>query len=248
MGINAKSLTNARKHAVMEFPYESCGLVIGGKYYPCKNVAKEKKNSFSISKEEYMSKVAQFGDVELVVHSHPGGKDYPSRSDMVSQASTNTPFVIISTNGDVASLACQWGDTLPITDLIGRPFMHGVSDCYSLIRDIYRMGKDECAKQSILWPLESIILPEVPRDDAWWELGKDLYADNFSKFGFEQVFDPKPGDIFLIKLKSDKLNHGGVLLSDNQILHHLPTRPSRREPSGIWARGVDMWLRRKEDA
>ena len=243
MHIPVAPLGSAKRHAIKEFPNESCGLVIGSKYHPCENVAKNPENNFVISKTEYMEKITKFGKARFVVHSHPNGARYPSRNDMISQASADVPFAIIVTDGEHAGLGCEWGDTLPRQPLLGREFMHGVSDCYSLIRDTYAMGKHECHDQGISWPLKKINLPEVPRDDAWWSMDQDLYMDHFAKFGFAEVFDPKPGDVFLLKIKSEKLNHGGVLLNDHQILHHLPNRSSRREPSGIWARGVEKWIR-----
>jgi hypothetical protein len=40
-----------------------------------------------------------------------------------------------------------------------------------------------------------------------------------------------------------RVNHGGVLLEHDQILHHLPTTISARNPAGLWARAADIWLR-----
>ena len=53
----------------------------------------------------------------------------------------------------------------------------------------------------------------------------------------------KPGDVFLAKVRSNKLNHGGVMTSDGRILHHLPHRLSSRENSSLWARGAHLWIR-----
>ncbi len=55
--------------------------------------------------------------------------------------------------------------------------------------------------------------------------------------------DAQPGDCFLAKIRSDKFNHAGVLVSRDLIMHHLPGRMSRREPAGIWARQAGRWLR-----
>lgn len=236
----------AKKHALAAFPHESCGVIINGAYVACTNVADDPENDFEIDTKEYLA-VTGGRKPEFVVHSHPNGPRYPSERDMQTQIALGVPFAIIQTNGEIAPFVEKWGDSLPIEPLIGRPFMHGIRDCYSVIRDAYRLGNDALSKQGVTndWTLEPYVMPEVPRDDGWWAKGKDLYTENFKPFGFSEVVgDIKPGDIFMKALLSDRLNHGGVYLGNNLILHHLPTKLSRREPFGLWGRSADLWVRR----
>ncbi|WLR91007.1 NlpC/P60 family protein [Shinella zoogloeoides] len=141
----------------------------------------------------------------------------------------------------------MWGGNVPKSDLIGREFLHGIHDCYSLIKDTFALGKEGLAAQGIsdVWPYEPRLLPEVPRDDGWWELGKDLYVDGLKKNGFRiiQPHEARAGDGFLTKIRSDKLNHAGLLVTDDTIIHHLPMRASRREPAGLWGRQAEIWVR-----
>ncbi len=64
----------ALDHAKKLLPDESCGLVIDvdGKqeYYPCKNIAIEGANSFTIDPEDY-AKAEETGTVLHICHSHP---------------------------------------------------------------------------------------------------------------------------------------------------------------------------------
>ena len=77
------------------------------------------------------------------------------------------PWGIIPTDGERVGDPIMWGDQLPIAPLIGREFRHGTSDCYTLVRDAYRLGKDGMKEHGIDgWPLDPIQLPEVPRDDS----------------------------------------------------------------------------------
>lgn len=256
----AEAFEAAKKHAREAYPLESCGFIVGGAYIRCENVAAhpdthEADNrdcgcqlcAFEISSKVYRHYL-QTGKLQMVVHSHPDGPLFPSRADMESQLQMDLPWAIIATDGDRVGPPLVWGADTPVPPILGREFMHGVTDCYSLIRDTYRLGREELAKQDIDWPFEPIELPEQARDDAWWEAGEDLYMRNFERAGFIEVSDPQPGDVFLLKIRSDQFNHGGLLVGGGMIMHHLPERLSRREPAGIWGRQIEKWLRYKGHA
>ena len=75
----------ALHHAKAALPEESCGLVldIEGKeeYYPCKNIAVEGANSFTIDPEDW-AKAEETGTVLHICHSHPNGDLTPSEEDI----------------------------------------------------------------------------------------------------------------------------------------------------------------------
>lgn len=244
----------ARKHAREMYPEESCGLVAQGKYIACENIAKDPSYhlsddpdcgcrlcAFEIDPHTYMAA----GDVQMVLHSHPGGPLYPSARDMQGQIDTAVTWGIIGLDEERLGDPILWG-AMPTPPLVGRAFVHGITDCYTLIRDAYALGRFGMIAQGIdTWPHPPIILPEIARNDSWWNSDADLYEDNLKKQGFIEI--PREiagaGDGFLIKIRSDKCNHGGLLISSDLILHHLPSRLSRREPSGIWARQVEKFIR-----
>jgi proteasome lid subunit RPN8/RPN11 len=238
-------------HARAEYPKESCGLIVAGAYQPCANVADDPENDFAIS-AKVIQKAMLSGKLEAVVHSHPNGPHFPTERDMLSQVATNVPWVITPLDEDRDYPPVIWGANTPIAPIIGREFVHGVTDCYSLIRDAFRLGRDELAKQDVEWPFEPQDVPDFARNDAWWSSAEgqepqDLYADNFAKAGFYEIprESARAGDVFLCKIRSDKLNHGGVIVGGGMIMHHLPSRLSRREPAGLWQRAADLWLRYK---
>lgn len=231
-----------RQHALREYPKESCGLVVAGAYQPCFNYADDPLTQAVISRQDYV----RAGDaLEAIVHSHPNGPIWPSAADMRSQIATAVPWIIVGTDGERCAKFTMWGDSLPIQQLIGRSFMHGVSDCFSLVRDAFRLGKDALAAEGMEWPFEAMPFPDVPRDDDWWGAGQDLYRDALGPRGFREIniSEVRPGDGFLCKIRSDKLNHAGLYVGNNLILHHLPFKLSRREPFGLWGRAADMWVR-----
>lgn len=98
-----------------------------------------------------------------------------------------------------------------LSKYIGRPFVHGDTDCYGLIRDFY---KDEF----------DIELTNYARTDNWWNKGQNLYMDNFRKEGFyilDDLEESQYGDIFLIALGCSVASHGAIYIGENKILQHV---------------------------
>ena len=62
----------AEKHALEQAPNEACGLVVNGRYWPCRNIADEPELDFAINPVDY-ARAALSGKIEAVVHSHPMG-------------------------------------------------------------------------------------------------------------------------------------------------------------------------------
>lgn len=219
-------------HAEEEYPKESCGVVVSGKYIRCKNVAKTPEEHFIISPNDY-KKALKMGDIEAVVHSHPDSPCTPSVSDRLACDEMETPWIILSVmDGEFDILY----ELLPnkVQPLIGREFIHGYQDCLSIILDFYQreMGVD---------------LGNYEREDDWWNNGKDYYNELLPKAGFVKVSDLKHGDVVLMKIRSKVANHAAVFLEDgvlsteevypspHSILHHMYGQDSKRDPyGGYW--------------
>ncbi|PCK05045.1 MAG: hypothetical protein COA42_18655 [Alteromonadaceae bacterium] len=236
---NEEVLSQAMQHASDVYPEESCGIVVDKQYIKAKNIATQPEDRFEISRnflETYKSKI------EAVIHSHPDGPYYPSQADMQGQISSQVPWGIIHVDKGLARKPFFWGDSLPIAPLKGRPFQHGISDCYSLIRDYYRINKN-------------VVLDDFPRDWEWWsDKNFDLYNTNFRGQGFE-IIDPsdvQEGDAFLAQIRSKVINHAGVYVGKGLILHQLGNRhgyseanPSCEQPVHMWQRFIRYWVRFK---
>jgi len=98
-----------------------------------------------------------------------------------------------------------------LSKYVGRPFVHGDTDCYGLIRDFY---KDQFG----------IELTNYARTDNWWNEGQNLYVDNFKNEGFyllDDMEDSQFGDIFLIALGCSVASHGAIYIGENKILQHV---------------------------
>lgn len=220
-------------HARTEYPREACGLVIDGAYVPMENRARDPQAQFLIPVDETLRP-----GVQAVVHSHPDGDPWPSAEDMAGQVATALPWGVVVVGAAGVGRVLWWGEGVPRPPLLGRDFRHGPSgsdgrgDCYALIRD---------------WFLDvrGIDLPEFPRAPEWWLAGGDLYRHGFARAGFREIdlSELAPGDVVLAKVMSPVPNHGGVVLADGLVLHHLTGRLSRREPLGPWRRFLTHALR-----
>lgn len=217
-------------------PRECCGIVKDGKYFECDNLADNPRRSFKIKSHLLVG-------AEAIVHSHVaqnGDGPHPSALDMQSMIRTAIPWGIVWTDGNAAHGPVWIGDHLLDVPLIGRKFLHGVFDCYSLVR-------------SWRWQKFGIKIPDVPRNNEWWKKKdgiepKDLISESMESAGCFaiDVSEAKENDILIMQIGSRVPNHCAVLESNNIILHHAggsPENLSRREPLNNWLRFVRRAVR-----
>lgn len=226
-----------KEQAAREYPKEAVWLITKKGCRKVRNVHPDPENHFEVSKAD-LAKAALAG-LLAVVHSHPDRPEVPSANDMQGQVNTDVPWGVLSCTAEGASDIRWWG-TPERAPLIGRPFVHGISDCYSLIRDYYFVEK-------------GITLPEFPRSWGWWDEGEDLFIEGFEKAGFARIAsgEVKPGDVWLARIRSGVVNHGGVVLDHGLALHQIgsprgpidESRLSAREPMARYLPHVELWLR-----
>lgn len=224
----------AQQHATQSYPVAAFGMVAAGRYAP-----------LEVSSLEDAARHARAAGAQALFFSKPDQGGFPDQREMSIQMEAGIPFGVSGGSGIEMSLPAFWGDGSDMEPLIGRSFVHGVWDCYSLVRDAFKIGREGMKEQGMEWSHDPVTLPDVPRNDGWWSTGQDLYMDWLKPAGFVEISAAaaRPGDGFLMKIRSDKLNHAGVLVSDDAILHHLPTRLSRREIGGLWFTQIDKWVR-----
>lgn len=220
-----KELDDALLTAAKVDNEEICGYVLDNDLVLVPNEAEDPSETFYISDAP--------DGIEAIVHSHPGGPFYPSAADMAQQIATDVPWGI-ACYVDGLSEVVWFGDDVPKAPIIGRGFRHGVTDCYELIRDIY----SECY---------GVTLKQFPRSWEWWTNEENLYADGFSDAGFVEtsVDNIRSGDVLLMSVLVDKINHAAVYIGDGLIIHHLcgregydPSRLSVIEPAERWMKYV----------
>ena len=225
-----------KPQAIAEYPNEAVWFLTSSGLRKVANVSKTPEKTFEVSAVDTLS--ASKEGLLAVLHSHTDWYECPSLDDMVSQSSSGVPWGIVATDGKSCT-DVQWFGEQVEHNLMDRHFVHGVTDCYGLIKDWYLKEM-------------SIKLREFPREWEWWILGGDLYSSGFSKAGFIQIDESevKEGDVWLCQIRSDVPNHGGILLKDSLCLHHPSahkpvdkSRLPRVEPINRYRKFITHWLR-----
>ena len=233
-----------KKHVVSCFPNEACAYIVNDVIMPVANRSDEPKNKFAVSVMDRFE--ANKGIISGFLHSHcltpRQATDHiypihwPSTADMHGWMADNTRWGVSGCDGQEVSEPI-WLDNNTLAPLEGRPFIHGIWDCYAAMRDWFRVEKN-------------VILPNFARGMEWWMKGQDLYADNFEKVGFVTIdeADVVPGDCGLMKdPRSGIISHIVVITSDNQIFHHAFSRNGQQlsgyADRGRWSRHIDKYIR-----
>lgn len=169
-----------------------------------------------------------------IVHSHVTQDTKPSKVDLACMKKDTTPWIIYSVVLDHFELHIP-SNIIP--DYIGRDYIYGVQDCYSLIQDYYKQEY-------------SIDIPNHPGQDPLdGSFGVGLYRQ-FSDFGFIEIpmSDLRKGDcIIMCSGKKGEPGHAAVYLEGNIILHHPAHRLSSRDIfGGYWLKNTWKCVRHKE--
>ena len=238
-----------KQFALKDFPNESCGVITkkGKKLCAvrCTNTANDPENRFVISSEEYKSFIDTTG-VYGIWHSHVNDARpmTPSKTDQAGCNATGVDWLIIDlkTNENGENVFGEFFHISPQTNIaqetsyIGRTYIFGVRDCFTLARDFYRKE----------FGIDVSFTPEgYPEFSDWQYRGLSLLSDNYEKAGFRKLINEEPvyGDIFLIQIGSANIpDHVAVYLGNDKILHHCSSRLST-----VDIYGGSMWQKHTHD-
>ena len=210
------------KYAKEQAPEEACGLlaIIKGKetFWPCKNLSESKFEYFIINPDDW-AECEDTGEIIGIFHSHPKGPSTPSENDKASCEFLNVPYYIYSIENNDWSYFKPSGYKPP--SLIGRGFIWGKHDCWSIISDWYLETKNIKLKE---WER-----PKKIKDF----LANPLFEKGLPITGFKKQptnDDIQVGDVLLFESVTKNLDHVAVYIGDMMILNHNIKGLSCREP------------------
>lgn len=222
-------------HLQKELPRECCGIIAKKneeiKYFPCNNLAKSNQD-FILDPEDLV--IIEDSDYEpiVIVHSHPYTNILPSETDRVSIEQTQLTWLIMDGQKNVGI----YNPTGYIPPLEGRVFHYGVIDCYTLIKDYYKLTFN-------------IEISDFERyTENWW----NDYGTNFEEYYTKEGFIPfdissiKEHDLLVMCIGSPHPNHYGIYLGNSTMLHHAAGRLSCKEKVTKYYNSIRYVLRRKE--
>ena len=214
---------SALNHAKEQDPKESCGLLLNIKgkerYHPCRNLSTNNQY-FILDPEDYV-KGNKRGEIIAIVHSHPFTPPVPSQADKVSCEHSGLSWHIVNPKTE------EWGYYEPVgykAPLLGRQWVWGITDCWSLVRDWYKETKN-------------IELRDWERPTTLEDFNKDPMFERCAwRTGFRKLRPDEQlinGDLLFMSIFGKGLNHVAVFLN-GEVLHHLTDRLSCREPYSAW--------------
>ena len=200
------------KYAKKQTPDEACGLlaIIKGKetFWPCKNLAEGKFEFFILDPDDW-AECEDTGEVIGVIHSHPVGAATPSDTDRAACEHLGFPYYIYSIEHD------HWEKLKPTgwknPSLIGRRFIWGKYDCWSIVTDWLKENKNIDIPY---WTRPKKLKDFLKNPEFEYALPKL----NFKKQKTNN--DIQVGDVLLFQSITGNLDHVALYLGDNMILNH----------------------------
>lgn len=223
-------------------PKECVGLVTSSNgYVKLENIHPEPERAFKVKVNDAF-RLLHDPDIIAFFHSHPGGMKCPSQADMETQINFGKPGIIAARDFQSRHVEIfQYGDHLLDMPLEGVMFRQNVYDCFEIIRRHF-------------WQTRAMKLRQVPRDPNFWmaplEGNQNYYERLFGDFGFEQIdtrkMSPEPDDVILCQTDgSSVINHAGVYIGNNLMLHHRIGKRSGKTPVSFYEQSgyIRKWVR-----
>lgn len=211
------------------------------KVYPANNISVNPTNTFEIDPVDYI-RCDRRGTICGVYHSHPGNEEAFSKGDLKYIEEVGVPLYLYTVGTG------KWSEYIPATyhvDLVGLPFIWGLYDCYSIVRNKWRQDL-------------GIFLDDFDRgnDFAQNDESKPLIVNNLAEQGgvivgrgMDGLAKAKSNDLILFNTESYSRIfplHFGVFLGNSRFLHHPEGKLSREDfLDEHWIKRVNLVVRHK---
>lgn len=211
------------------------------------NVHPEPTKAFSLSHDDKAMLLDK--RPALFLHSHPHGSAEPSDRDTESQIATGWTWGIVAVHGNLSGVYDVsrpeiWGPEKPVEPLLGRTYLWGVRDCWTLCEDYYR------ANVRILDPIPRVREPGSHHHHA---RGRDPFRYWPPRLGFKPIarHERQPGDLAIMFWNSPIANHCAIYLGEGKYLHQLRNRLSeewtpQHEERAIEKYAMSFWRLRTQ--
>ncbi len=153
------------------------------------------------------------GQIEYLFHSQPSL--IPSDLDVLNAKNHNIKSLLYSTEKDEFTFINP-NQKLSLNRYIGRPFILGIEDCFTLVRDYY---KNELDIEIFNYNRNEEILKE---DD-------NLIERNIEKENFKKVSFAEKHDILVFKYQGRFPHHMGIYIENDLFLQSWRGRMSNVE-------------------
>jgi cell wall-associated NlpC family hydrolase len=174
-------------------------------------------NYFSISPKDTLMLSTKTNVV--IFHTHINDNSHLSNEDIESSNRCGYPYLM----SNIKTGGWDYYNPKEVPPLEGRKYSYSHSNCYTLVRDYYKLTYGRTLTNY------KLTTPTAYLEDGWNEFYK-----YFNTEGFTKVDLPKQGDVLLLKIGKTGLgceaNHCGIYIEDNKILHHLSNNLSKIEP------------------
>jgi proteasome lid subunit RPN8/RPN11 len=194
MRLTKKIKEKIKQHALEEAPHECCGLIVSnGKnvnVIPCNNVSSSPECHFKIPPFDYV-RACNSGKLEAIYHSHPNGPAKFSLADQQNYNATKERFILYSLEDDGFCDSLEEENS----ELLGRSFKLGVTDCMNIAQDYYVNKFGIKAEYDEIWPSDDYYFNKNGKINIKKVIERIKYFD----FSLVKDKTPKEDDLLVLK-------------------------------------------------
>lgn len=210
------------KHA-QSVSEEVCGLIVFDMAHkkplviPMENMAEDRVRHFRLSSQEYLDIYRQY-KILAVYHSHfLGGESEESllfsETDKTCSKLLALPMVLYSVGRNRFNMLTP--DTYVMEPLLGREYVWGFWDCYTLIKDYWTHEYGYTYGCYNFLELDDVSLL---REGDFFE--RHIHKLDKTKITKKRdIQDISHGDIMFFTLRGKFIDHAGIYLDGNKLLH-----------------------------